>query len=671
MRILYLSLIMIASLFFSCSSDQHERLTSPDGLISITINCKNHTPYYNITYRGDTVIKPSHMGFNIKDMEPLQGNFAIIKSERNHTKTQWKQPWGENKIVTDHHNSIKIYLKERGENARYINIEMRAFNDGVAFRYEFPHQKNLTNFTISDELTTFTVSGNPTTWWAPADYDSYEKLYNKTPLEEAKWVATPVTMKLNDNCYISIHEADLIDFADMTLKQDETGALKADLTPWGNGDKVRTEAPRHTPWRTIQISPTAAKLVESTMILNLNEPSKIEDTEWIKPMKYIGVWWGMHLGTETWHAGPRHGANTENALKHIDFAAENNIQGVVFEGWNAGWENWGGKDAFDHITPAKDFDLLKVAQYAKDKGVMIIGHHETGGDIPAYEEYMKDAFTLCRDLGINAVKTGYAGGIYPRGEYHHGQFMVNHYRKVVETAAKYHIMLDVHEPIKPTGERRTWPNMMTREGVRGMEWNAWSEGNPPSHTVILPFTRGLAGPTDYTPGTFDVLFTNAGEREKWNSDDISKTRVHTTISKQLANFVILYSPLQMASDLIKNYENHPAFKFIADYNADIDESKVLNGEIGEYITIARRAGEEWFLGSATNEEARTITITTDFLDANKPYSAIIYRDADDANWQNNPTAYVIENIAITKDSTLELKLAPGGGQAIHFKPIKQ
>ena len=405
------------------------------------------------------------------------------------------------------------------------------------------------------------------------------------------------------------------------------------------------------------------------MILNLNEPSRIADLSWIKPMKYIGIWWGMHLGTETWAAGPRHGANTKNAMDHIDFAAAHNIQGVVFEGWNAGWENWGGKDAFDHITPAKDFDLNRVAGYAKEKGVMVIGHHETGGDIPAYEHYMEAAFRQCKELGIKAVKTGYAGGIYPRGEHHHGQFMVQHYRRVVEMAAKYHIMLDVHEPIKPTGIRRTWPNMMTREGVRGMEWDAWSEGNPPSHTLIIPFTRGLGGPTDYTPGTFDVLFLNAGERIKWNTDDISKTRVHTTLAKQLANFVILYSPLQMASDLPKNYQSHPAFQFISDYNADTDESRVLNGEIGEYITVVRRAGNEWFLGSATNETARKLSVKLDFLEHGSTYQARIYRDADDAHWITNPTAYCIENKTVCADDTIELQLAAGGGEAIHF--VKQ
>lgn len=660
-----LSLIVTTSMW-SCKDKDTAQITSPDHAIELKFSCVDGQPQYGVVYQGDTIISPSALGFELKDAEPLKDGFTILDVIYGQHDAQWEQPWGENKTIRDHHNEMVVRLQQDAPQGRLLNIIFRAFNDGVAFRYEFPQQANLDSFIIMDELTEFRIQGDPKTWWIDADFDSYEKLYKSTPLSEAKWVATPVTMQMESQCHISLHEAALTDYADMTLKQSAPSTYKAELAPWANGDKVRLSAPAKTPWRTIQISPSAAKLVESTMILNLNEPSRIEDTSWIKPMKYIGIWWGMHLGTETWYAGPRHGANTKNALEHIDFAAANNIQGVVFEGWNAGWENWGGKDAFDHITPAKDFDLKKVAAYAKEKDVMVIGHHETGGDIPAYEHYMEAAFQQCRELGIHAVKTGYAGGIYPRGEHHHGQFMVRHYRKVVEMAAKYQIMLDVHEPIKDTGIRRTWPNMMTREGVRGMEWNAWSDGNPPAHTLIIPFTRGLGGPTDYTPGTFDVLFQNAGERVKWNAEDISKTRVHTTLAKQLANFVILYSPLQMASDLPKNYQGHPAFQFISDYKADTDESRVLNGEIGEYITIVRRSGNEWFLGSATNETARTLTVKLDFLEPGADYEARIYRDADDANWISNPTAYTIEKRDVKASESLDLQLAEGGGQAIHF-----
>ncbi|WP_244828400.1 glycoside hydrolase family 97 protein [Carboxylicivirga sediminis] len=659
-------LIFVLGLVSCSSADQYKMVSSPDNQLSIGFDLNDGKPFYHVLFKQDTIIYPSQLGFTFKEIPALKDGFKVLKTEVNEYNSTWEQPWGENKKVEDQYRELEVQLQEVVGQERLMNIYFRAYNDGVAFRYEFPEQKNLGDFVIMDELTQFDVKGNPDTWWIWADYNTYEKLYQQTSMEEASWVATPVTMKGEQNIHISIHEAALTDYAGMTLKQKVKGVYEAELVPWANGDKVRGSAPMKTPWRTIQISPTAAGLVQSNMILNLNEPSRIEDTSWIKPMKYIGIWWGMHLGTETWYPGPRHGATTENAIKHIDFAASNNIEGLVIEGWNDGWESWGAKDAFDHITPATDFDLNKVAAYAREKGVMLIGHHETGGDIESYEKYMEAAFKMCHDLGMHAVKTGYAGGIYPRGEHHHGQFMVRHYRKVVELAAKYQIMLDVHEPIKPTGIRRTWPNMMTREGVRGMEWNAWSEGNPPSHTVIIPFTRGLGGPTDYTPGTFDLLFANAGERVKWNTEDIGMTRTHTTLAKQLANFVILYSPLQMASDLPKNYEGHPAFQFIADFNADSDESGVLNGEVGQYITIARRSGEEWYLGSATNEEARALDVKLDFLTPGLNYTAQIYKDADDGDWKTNPQGYSIVEEEVSSETVLRLKLAAGGGQAIRF-----
>ncbi len=641
-------------------------ITSPDGKIKLSFNLIKGEPTYQVIYNNDTIVNTSHLGFEFKEQGSMKDQFEIIGSSIASADETWQQPWGENKSIHDHYNQLKIELKETGESGRLLNIFFRTYKDGAAFRYEFPEQENLKEFIISNEISEFNITDNPTTWWIDANYDTYEKLYKATPMSEAKWVATPVTMVAKNKAHISIHEAALTNYSGMTLKQNEKGVYVADLVPWANGDKVRTKAPMVTPWRTIQIEDSAAELVESSLILNLNEPCKIEDVSWITPMKYIGIWWGMHIGTETWYAGPRHGAKTQTALDDIDFAAENNIKGFVVEGWNAGWENWGAKDAFDHITPATDFDLEKVAAYAKEKGVMLIGHHETGGDIPSYEKYIKDAFKQCQRLGMHAVKTGYAGGIFPRGEHHHGQFMVEHYRKVVELAAKYQIMLDVHEPIKPTGIRRTWPNMMTREGVRGMEWNGWSDGNPPSHTVTIPFTRGLGGPIDYTPGTFDLLYKNAKNRVKWNDQDKGTSRVHTTLSKQIANFVILYSPLQMASDIPTNYVGHPAFQFFKDFNADSDESHVLNGEIGEYITIARRSGDEWFLGSATNEKGRTLEVKLDFLEAGKTYKAEIYKDADDADYLTNPQAYEIETKEVNSDSTLELKLAAGGGQAIRF-----
>ncbi len=665
-KVLLISVLGGCCALWRCTAPQPSIINSPGQSIVMSFDCRDGRPRYCVLYRGDTIVQPSAMGFEFKDGTAMNNHFVVDSVVHSSLDEVWHQPWGENKTVRNRYNQMTVYLKQQDSLARVMTIDFRAFDDGVAFRYGFPKQSGLDSFIIVDERTEFCMRGDLKTWWCEADFDSYEKLYHATALSQAKWVTTPVTMQVDSQCYVSLHEAALTNYADMTLKQDSDCVLKAELVPWSNGDKVRWRAPAHTPWRTIQISPSAAALVESSMILNLNEPSLIDDVTWIKPMKYIGVWWGMHLGTQTWYAGARHGATTKNAMHCIDFAARHRIQGVVFEGWNAGWEHWGGKDAFDHITPAKDFDLQQVAAYAKQKGVMMIGHHETGGDIPAYEHYMEEAFRQCRELGIGAVKTGYAGGIYPRGEHHHGQFMVQHYRRVVEMAARYHIVLDVHEPIKDTGIRRTWPNMMTREGVRGMEWNAWSDGNPPSHTLIIPFTRGLAGPTDYTPGTFDVLFQQSGPRVKWNADDISQTRVHTTLAKQLANFVILYSPLQMASDLPANYEGHPAFEFISDYLPDTDETRVINGAIGEFITVARRSGEEWFLGSATNEEARSLSVSLSFLAPGTVYVAEIYRDADDAHWETNPTAYAIEQREVKSTDCLTLTLAAGGGQAIRF-----
>ncbi len=665
-----IKIVFACMLIFNITACTHNNsIKSPNSNINLSFDLINGKPAYQVLYNNDTLVKTSYLGFEFKEQGTMKDQFEVVGTELSSYDETWQQPWGENKTIHDQYNQIKIQLKETASTGRLLNILFRAYNEGVAFRYEFPEQENLKDFIIMNELSEFNIADNPTTWWIEANYDTYEKLYKATPMSEANWVATPVTMVAKNNVHISIHEAALTDYAGMTLKQNDNGTYTSELVPWANGDKVRTKAPMVTPWRTIQIAESASKLVESSLILNLNEPCKIDDASWIEPMKYIGIWWGMHIGTETWYAGPRHGAKTQTALDDIDFAAENNIKGFVVEGWNAGWENWGAKDAFDHITPATDFDLEKVAAYAKEKGVMLIGHHETGGDIPSYEKYIEDAFKQCQRLGMHAVKTGYAGGIFPRGEHHHGQFMVQHYRRVVEMAAKYQIMLDVHEPIKPTGIRRTWPNMMTREGVRGMEWNGWSDGNPPSHTVTIPFTRGLAGPTDYTPGTFDILYANAKNRVKWNGQDKGTSRVHTTLSKQIANFVILYSPLQMASDIPTNYVGHPAFQFFRDFNADSDESLVLNGEIGQYITIARRSGDEWYLGSATNEDKRTLEVKLNFLDAGQQYKAEIYRDAEDSDYLTNPQAYAIETKEVNSDSTLELKLAAGGGQAIRF--VKQ
>jgi len=659
-------LMISLSIILLVACKQNNAITSPNGELQASIQLTNGKLTYQVTKNTELVIQPSALGFELKKHGLLNADFELIEKHKREINESWNAVWGANKTNHNHCNEVEFKLNHKPSQIK-LNVIFRVFNDGVAFRYEFPKQDHLDTFEIMNELSEFAMVGNPTTWWIMADFDTYEKLYNETPLAEAKWVNTPVTMRTNTGLHISLHEAALTNYSGLTLKQKEGEAntFISSLVPWADGAKVKTKAGMHTPWRTITIANNAAQLVESNMIVNLNDPCQIDDTSWIKPMKYMGIWWGMHIGTETWVEGKQHGATTENTMRYIDFASKNNIQGLVVEGWNAGWDKWGAKDAFDHVTAAADYDLHKVAAYAKEKNVELIMHHETGGDAEGYEALMDSAYALCQSLGIKALKTGYAGGIYPRGEYHHGQYMVEHYQKVIETAARYGIMINAHEPIKPTGKRRTWPNMMTREGVRGMEWNAWSDGNPPSHTVTIPYTRMLGGPVDYTPGTFDVLLKNfEQDRVPWNTEDISQTRVHTTLAKQLALFVVLYSPMQMASDLVDNYINHPAFEFIAQANIDCDESKVLNGEVGQYITTARRTGKDWLIGSATNEQGRTLKIKLDFLEEGQTYQATIYADADDAHWKTNPTAYHISKKSVKKGDKLELVLAPGGGQAI-------
>lgn len=621
--------------------------------------------YYSISRNGRPLINESRLGFsgNVN-----LSNFLQHKGTTERKVHQvWHQPWGENKeIVNDYFETV---TKFRGENGVKMTIRWRTFNDGIAFRYECIVPKT-DNIIINDELTEFNFAEDATSWSIPANFDSYEFLYRKMPLSQLDNANTPMTVRTDSGIYICIHEAALTDFPEMTLRQTQGTRFQAQLAPNPDGYKARIEGNRFvSPWRVILITDSAINLVNSNTILNLNEPCKIKgDLSWIRPMKYIGVWWGMHLGIESWTMDERHGATTANAIRYIDFAAANNIDAVLFEGWNEGWETWGGRQNFDFTKPYADFDMDSVVRYAQTKGVALISHHETGGNVYNYEKQLEKTYRWLADYGIHCVKTGYAGGI-PDKHSHHEQFTVRHYRKVVLTAAKYHLMLDVHEPIKPTGIRRTYPNMMTREGVRGMEWNAWSEGNPPEHTEILPFTRMIAGPLDYTPGTFDILFEKTKDsplHQKWNDNDKGNSRVHTTLCKQLANWVILYSPLQMASDMIEHYEGHPAFQFFRDYNPDCDWSRALQGEIGEYIVLVRRAGNDFFLGATTNEEARTLTVPLDFLTTGKTYEATIYADAPDAHWETNPTAYVISKQTVTAADVLTVTLAAGGGQAISF-----
>jgi alpha-glucosidase len=667
-----LFLFTVICLCSSCSPKEETKQTfsSPNGNIELKADLQEGVLKYQVLYNKKSVIAPSALGLAFKNDTSLFKNLSIKSVQERHSKNSWEQVWGEQRFIENNYNETLIILSDEKE--REISIAFRIYNDGLAYRYIIPKQKGLDSLFIMDELSEFNFADDLQAWFIPANYESYEMLYQHKNISEVESANTPITFENKEqNLFVSIHEANLSNYAGMTLKKSQGLNFEADLVPWPDGTKVKTKLPMESPWRSIQISETAGGLIESNLILNLNEPNQLEEVSWIKPSKYIGIWWGMHLGTETWTYGKRHGATTENMKKYIDFAAENQIASVLAEGWSTGWEQWGQPKAFDFVTPYPDFDLANIAAYAKNKGIELIGHHETGGDAQYYETQMDSAFKLYQSLGIKQLKTGYAGPIQPRGQYHHGQYMVNHYRKVLETAAKYQITINAHEPIKPTGIRRTYPNMMSREGARGMEWNAWSEGNPPEHHVILPFTRILAGPLDYTPGIFDILYKNAKNRVKWNGLDKGNSRTNTTVAKQLALFVVFYSPVQMASDLIENYENQPAFQFFKDVPCNWEMSKVLNAKIGSYVSIARKDwdSDDWYLGSVTNKEARTFELPLDFLVSGKSYLAEIYKDAKDANYLDNPYPIEIETQEVSSKDILKIELAPGGGQAIRFKAL--
>lgn len=645
---------------FSGNKDKTLDVTSPDGSLRVRFLLKDGVPYYNVTRKGQSVLFDSKLGFVLKDIPSLDKDFDIKGSKKTSFDQTWTQPWGEVKSIRNHYNQLTVELQEQTAKKRKVTVEFRVFDDGIGFRYEIPQQSNLTDFVIMDELTEFALAHDYNAWWIPAygeEMDS-EWLYRHNMVSELKEATfTPITLEQQGLPFISIHEAALMNYAGMNLSNVGGQKLRCDLVPWSNGDRVQATAPMKTPWRTIQIADKAEDLITSYLILNLNEPNVLGDVSWIKPGKYNGIWWGMHLNQNTWQTGPKHGATTENVKKYIDFASKHHLSGTLAEGWNEGWEgNWAVDGNFSFTKAYPDYDIAELSRYAKAKNVSLIAHHETGGNIKNYDRQMEDAFKLLQQHDIHSLKTGYVNKL-PNGEHHQGQFMVRHYQKVLETAAKYHVMLDVHEPIKDTGLRRTYPNMMTREGARGTEYEAWSTGNPPSHTTILPFTRCLGGPLDYTPGIFDIQFKNE-----------SNFRVHTTLAKQLALYVVIYSPLQMAADLPENYEGKPAFKFIEDVPTDWETTKVVNGKIGEYITTVRkdRNSGSWFLGSITNEQARTLEVKLDFLSPGKKYNAEIYQDGGDADVNSNPLSIDIHSQEVDSSVTLRLKLAPGGGAAIRF-----
>ncbi len=677
------TLALLLLLFSQCKQDGEKSIdvSSPDGKIKVTFMLTEGVPYYQVSRSGKDVIKTSKLGFIFKDAAPLNQNLTNIGSQKSSFDETWTQPWGEVKEIRNHYNELRIQLEETTDAPRRMNLIFRVYDYGLGFRYELPEQDHLSDFQIMNEETEFVLTGDHQAWWIPAyQRERYEYLYNKSllssiPVDSIRAVHTPMTLETADGLFMSFHEANLTDYASMTLAGFQNNTLHCDLVPWSDGVKVKSSTPLQTPWRTIQIAENAGDLITSYLILNLNEPNKLEDVSWIKPAKYVGIWWGMHVNKYTWGSGEKHGATTANTKQYIDFAAKYGFPGVLVEGWNVGWDgDWTQNgELFKFTTSYEDFNIDELSSYAEVRGVKLIGHHETGASVVNYERQMEDAFEYYRKYGIEKIKTGYVGwsqGIKRMDEsdnsvqmeWHHGQHMVRHYRKVVETAARYHIMLDVHEPIKDTGIRRTYPNMMTREGARGQEYNAWSPdgGNPPEHETILPFTRMLSGPMDFTPGVFDLLF------EDYNPNN----RVNTTLAKQLALYVVLYSPLHMAADLPENYEEQPAFQFILDVPVDWQNTKVLHAQIGDYITIARqdRNSEDWYIGSVTDEKGRTLEAPLSFLDADQKYVAEIYADADDANWTNNPLTLDISKAQVDRSSILKFRLAPGGGQAIRIRP---
>ena len=659
LHLLLATLTAVAAL----SSCTHNTLvTSPDGRIRTRLSLDEQgVPALRIDVDGNPLLEAPRLGLEADDVN-LASGFTVERVERQSLDETWTQPWGENRRIRDHHNEMAVTMQNPEGVA--LTVRLRLFDDGLGFRYEYRTPAD--SLRITDERTTLRFARNGLSWSIDGSYETYELPYREQPLSAVERANTPFTFHIGE-LFGSIHEAALYDFPEMHLLRVDSLSFKTELAPLPDGVKARVKGCFVTPWRTLQIGRRAVDLINSALILNLNEPSKIDDTSWIRPQKYVGVWWGMHLGTQVWTQGPRHGATTENALRHIDFAAANNIQGVLFEGWNRGWENWGGNQQFDYVEPYDDFDLERIARYAREKGIELWMHNETGGNIPDYEAQMERAMKRYAELGIHTLKTGYAGG-FRDGYSHHSQYGVQHYQRVVELAARYHLMLDVHEPIKETGIRRTWPNMMTREGARGMEWNAWSEGNSSEYLCTLPFVRLLSGPMDYTPGIFDIYYDRAKAdpgRIQWNGDN-SRCSIKTTLARQIANWVIIYSPLQMAADLIENYEGHPAFRFFRDFDPDCDWSEALQGEIGDWIVVARRAGERYFLGAGTNAEARTVVQPLRFLRPGVTYTARIYADDPASELR---TAYRIEERQLTSADSLRIVMAPDGGCAVTFEPL--
>lgn len=649
-----------------------QQLSSPDGKIQVFVGAHEGKAYYRVDYQQQALFFPSRLGLQFAQaMDFSEGLEITGEVARDQVDQIWTQPWGEEKDIRDQHNELKLNFGNA--KGHHFSVVFRAFNDGIGFRYLVPEQDGVEEqgqFKLMDELSEFSFAGNLRAWWIPAYRDNrYEYHYAASPIDALDVVHTPITFEGSDVA-ISLHEAALVNYASMALRRPTTHGqtLKADLVPWADGVKVYGQLPLKTPWRTIQIAPQAYELANSRLILNLNEPNTLGDVSWVEPGTYVGIWWCMHIRLCTWSTGETHGATTANAIRYLDFAAEHGFKGVLIEGWNQGWDgNWiENGHLFRFSEPTADFDMAQVAAHARKVGVPVIGHHETGANIKNYEAQLEDAFAYAAQNGIRVVKTGYVGSRLDSKEWHHGQYMVQHHNRVMRTAAKNHVGIVAHEPIKDTGLRRTYPNMLSREGARGGEYDAWGppqEGNHPAHAAILPFTRMLSGPMDYTPGIIDLRF---GENQGMAS----------TLARQLALMVVLYSPVQMAADLPENYAPpgqpiHPAFQLIKDVPADWEESIALAGEIGEYFVIARkdRASADWYLGAVTNEDARETQIKLDFLKPGQTYEAQIYRDGAQAHWLSRPDDYQIEKQQVKAGDTLKLAMAAGGGIAIRLRAL--
>ena len=691
-----------------------QTVSSPNGAISVSFSLADGgRPTYEMTYKGRPVVKPSHLGLELaKDKHATKGfaetslmdGFTESHSEVSSFDETWKPVWGETATIRNHYNELLVSLSQ-DHTGRQMNIRFRVYDDGMGLRYEFPQQDSLVYFIVKEEHTQFAMTGDHTAWWLPGDYDTQEQETQESRLSEIRarfhdavnWsnssvanfsetgVQTSLQMKSQDGLYINIHEAALVNYPAMHLNLDDKHMVfESWLTPDATGNKAYVQVPFNTPWRTVMVSDDARDMLSSNLILNLNEPCKIEDTSWIHTTKYCGVWWEMIVGKSSWnytddlpsvdiykvdwkHVRPngRHAANTENVKRYIDFAAKNGLQEVLVEGWNIGWEDWANRwkwDVFDFVTPYPDFDIQYLNEYAHSKGVKLMMHHETSSSTINYERHLEDALNLMNRYGYDAVKTGYVGDIIPRGDFHFSQSMVNHYQYVVEQAAKHHVMVNGHEAVRPTGLCRTWPNLVGNESARGTEYEAFG-GSAPSHTVILPFTRLQGGPMDYTPGILETQLSTWSDNPSW---------VRTTLCGQLALYLTMYSPLQMAADLPENYEKYDdAFQFIRDVATDWDDSRYLEAEHARYITVARKAKgtDRWFIGGKCNEDGHQSDLRLDFLDKGKKYVCTVYADAKDADYEKNPKAYTISRRTVKQGDRLRLKMAPGGGFAVSLFPV--